>query len=84
VSPTIFRDGPFRFFFFFFFFFSREETRIHVHVQTAEGEAKFWIEPRIARARNYELADQDLKRALQLIVEHEQEIRDAWTRHFGS
>ena len=47
-------------------------------------EAKFWIEPEIALARNYELTEQDLKRALQLIVEHEQEIRDAWTRHFGS
>lgn len=65
-------------------FFSREEARIHVHVQTTEGEAKFWIEPQIELARNYELNDQDLKRALELTVEHEQEIRDAWTRHFGS
>jgi len=79
VSPTVFRDGPFR-----FFFFSREETRIHVHVQTAEGEAKFWIEPEIELARNYELSDQDLRRALELTIEHEQEIRDAWIRHFGS
>lgn len=55
-----------------------------MHVQTAEGEAKFWIEPQIEQARNYELNDQDLKRALELTVEHEQEIRDAWTRHFGS
>jgi hypothetical protein len=79
MSPTIFREGPFR-----FFFFSREEERIHVHVQTADGEAKFWIEPTIELARNYELSDQDLKRALELIVEHEQEIRDAWSSHFGS
>ena len=79
MSPTVFRDCPFR-----FFFFSREETRIHVHVQTAEGEAKFWIEPQIELARNHELSDQDLRRALELIIEHEQEIRDAWTRHFGS
>jgi len=79
VSPTVFREGPFR-----FFFFSREEARIHVHVQTADGEAKFWIEPQIELARKYELSDQDVSRALELIVEHEQEIRDAWTRHFGS
>ena len=79
MSPTIFREGPFR-----FFLFSREEDRIHVHVQTADGEAKFWIEPQIELARSYELSDQDLKRALQLTVEHEQGIRDAWTRHFGS
>ncbi len=79
MSPTIFRDGPFR-----FFFFSREEERIHVHVQSADGEAKVWIEPDIEPARNYGLSDKDLSRVLDLIVEHEQEIRDAWSHHFGS
>ncbi len=77
MSPTIFRDGPFR-----FFFFSREEERLHVHVQSSDGEAKFWIEPEIELARSYRLSDQDLKRVLQLVVDHEQEIRDAWNRHF--
>lgn len=79
MSPTVFRDGPFR-----FFFFSREEERMHIHVQSADGEAKFWIEPEIELARNHELTEQDLRRALELIAEHEQEIRDAWTSHFGS
>jgi hypothetical protein len=78
MSPTVFRDGPFR-----FFFFSREETRMHVHVQSADGEAKVWIEPAIELARNYGLSDQDLSRVLQLVVDHEQEIRDAWRSHFG-
>jgi Domain of unknown function (DUF4160) len=49
MSPTVFRDGPYR----FFFFFSREEERLHIHVQSADGEAKFWIEPQIELARNY-------------------------------
>jgi hypothetical protein len=79
VTPTVFRDGPFR-----FFFFSREEARLHIHVQSPDGEAKFWIEPEVELARNYELSDQDLSRVLQLIVAHEQEIRDAWRRHFAS
>ena len=57
---------------------------MHIHVQSGDGEAKFWIEPEIELARNYELSDQDLKRALELIVDREQEIRDAWTSHFGS
>jgi hypothetical protein len=78
VSPTVFREGPFR-----FFFFSREEERIHIHVQSPDGEAKFWIEPNIELARNYQLSDQDLRRALESVVEHQQEIRDAWQRHFG-
>jgi hypothetical protein len=50
MSPTVFREGPFR-----FFFFSREEERLHIHVQSADGEAKFWLEPTIEVARNYGL-----------------------------
>jgi len=65
MSPTVFRVGPFR-----FFFFSREEERLHIHVQSADGEAKIWIEPEIELARNHELSDQDLSRVLQLVIEH--------------
>jgi hypothetical protein len=79
MSPTVFRDGPFR-----FFFFSREEERLHIDVQSPDGEAKFWIEPQIELARNYELSAQDLSRTLQLVVDHEQEIRDAWHEHFDT
>jgi hypothetical protein len=71
-------DGPSR-----FFFFSREEERLHIHVQSPDGEAKFWIEPNIELAHNYQLSAQDLSRILKLVVDHEQEIRDAWHRHFG-
>jgi hypothetical protein len=39
--------------------------------------------PRIELARNHQLSEQDLKRVLQLVVDHEQEIRDAWQRHFA-
>ena len=79
MSPTVFREGPFR-----FFFFSREEERLHIHVQSADGEAKFWVEPAIELARNHGLSDQDLRRVQNLIEEREQEIRDAWASHFGS
>jgi hypothetical protein len=53
VSPTVLRRDGFR-----FFFFSREEKRMHIHVQHDRGEAKFWLEPEIARARNYKLTPQ--------------------------
>ena len=46
MSPTVFREAGFR-----FYFFSREETRMHIHVQSSNGEAKFWIEPEIQIAR---------------------------------
>jgi Domain of unknown function (DUF4160) len=79
VSPTIFRDGSFR-----FYFFSREEPRIHVHVQCPDGEAKFWLEPAVAVAQNHGLTEQQVRTAQRLVEEHIGEIRSAWTKHFGS
>ena len=79
MSPTIFRDGSFR-----FYFFSREEPKIHVHVQCPDGEAKYWLEPVVALAQNHGLSDQQLRAAQRLVEEHIGEIRSAWTKHFGS
>ena len=56
MSPTIFREDGFR-----FFFFSREESRLHVHVNHADGEAKFWLEPEIELAQNYGLNDRQIR-----------------------
>jgi hypothetical protein len=79
MAPTIFRAYGFR-----FFFFSREESRLHVHVNHAEGEAKFWMEPQIALAQNIGLSGKTLRQAQALIEEHEHDIRTAWQQHFGS
>ena len=56
---------------------------MHVHVYHAEGEAKFWLEPRIELAQNYGLNRRRLAAALRLVQEHEDEIRNAWEAHFG-
>jgi len=77
MTPTVFREGPYR-----VYFFSLEERRMHVHVATSEGEAKFWMEPEIALASSYGLADHVVNRALKLITDRQQEIRDAWRKHF--
>ncbi len=46
MSPTVFREKGHR-----FFFFSREEDRMHVHILSGDGEAKFWLEPEIELAK---------------------------------
>lgn len=79
VSPTIFREGPFR-----FYFSSREETRMHVHVHATSGEAKYWLEPKIELAENHGLSMRQVNAAIRMIQEHEDEIRKAWKTHFGS
>jgi hypothetical protein len=77
VSPTVFRHGKYR-----AFFFSREESRIHVHVSSPEGEAKFWIEPRIGLATHTGLPSRELKRMQKLVEEHRDEIIRSWKEHF--
>lgn len=78
MSPTVFREGPFR-----FFFFSLEEARMHIHVHSADGEAKFWIEPSVELSESHGLRKTDIARIEELIRDHENDIRDAWNRHFG-
>jgi hypothetical protein len=77
VSPTVLRVGGFR-----FYFFSREEPRAHVHVQNADGEAKFWVEPVVELAANYSLKPTQVTEAQKLIEEHVDGIRHAWSKHF--
>lgn len=78
MSPTIFREAGYR-----FYFFSREESRLHVHVECADGEAKFWIEPVIEVAQNSGLDERRLRSIHILVERHAHEIRTAWARHFG-
>ena len=77
MSPTIFRERGYQ-----FYFFSREEPPMHVHVNHADGEAKFWLEPVIELAQNVGLSAQELREVNNLVNLHEQEIKDAWNRHF--
>lgn len=78
MSPTVLRVRGYR-----FYFFSREEPRPHVHVQHASGEAKFWLDPRLELAQNYGLTTTRIAKALEILREHQDEIRAAWEKHFG-
>ena len=77
MSPTIFRYKSYR-----FFFFSREEDRLHVHVTSPEGEAKFWLEPVVALSDYQGLSARRLREIQKVIEEHRDEITKAWKRHF--
>lgn len=78
MSPTIFREKGYR-----FFFFSREESRVHVHVISGDGEAKFWLEPEIQLAKNHRYSRRQLKEIESIIEDHRYELVSAWHHHFG-
>jgi hypothetical protein len=79
VSPTVFRFRKYR-----FHFFSREEPRMHVHVVSPDGEAKFWLEPRIELAASKGYSPAELKELQNIVEERQDEIRDHWRQHFRS
>ncbi|QQS54898.1 MAG: DUF4160 domain-containing protein [Candidatus Competibacteraceae bacterium] len=78
MSPTVFRESEYR-----FFFFSREEERLHVHVISGDGEAKFWLEPEIELAKNHRYSRKQLKQIESLIEVRYNELISAWHQHFG-
>lgn len=77
MSPTVFRTKEYR-----FFFFSREESRMHVHVSSHAGEAKFWLEPIVALAKHYNISQRELHEIEQIVKEHADEFKKAWKEHF--
>jgi hypothetical protein len=78
LSPTVFREDGYR-----FFFFSREESRRQVHVVSGDGEAKFWLEPEVALARNHGLRGAQLRRIQSIVEPHYDELIAAWDSHFS-
>ncbi len=57
---------------------------MHVHVNHPDGEAKFWLTPELALATNTGLSPKQIKKALNLVAVHLEEITHAWKTHFPS
>lgn len=56
---------------------------MHVHVVSADGEAKFWLTPNIEVARNFRYSRKQLGEIESLIGEHRDELICAWRQYFG-
>lgn len=78
MSPTVFRFKQYR-----FYFLSNEEKRIHVHVESSDGTAKFWIEPIISLAVYQGLSSVKLNEIEKIVEKHKHEIIKKWQEHFG-
>lgn len=55
---------------------------MHVHIRAANGDAKFWLEPRIELAENNGLRSSEITIVRRLIEEHQDEIEGKWEAHF--
>lgn len=76
MSPTVFREGRFR-----FYFNSREEDRLHAHIESPDGELKVWLEPRIEVAQNHGIPEREVTKILGILEKRHGEIEKRWREH---
>ena len=66
-----------------FSFWSREHEPIHVHVENADGEAKFDILPEgVSLRENYGIKPKDLKLAEKILEENKELAISKWKKFF--
>lgn len=77
--PTIFREGPYR----FFFFAADGVEPPHVHVERDTNRAKFWLVPvRLQESGGFGRAE--LNRISALVEENRDQFFEAWNDFFGN
>ena len=59
-----------------------ENSLLNMDKMSADGEAKFWIEPLISLSLYHRLNRTQLSEIQRIIEESENEIQESWQRHF--
>jgi hypothetical protein len=76
--PTVMRSGKYR-----FFFFSNEgQERRHIHVESDDNHAKFWLEP-IDLAKSVGYKEIELSEIRELISINIRLLKEKWDAHFS-
>ncbi len=76
--PTVLRVGGHR-----FFFFSEEGNEPpHIHVETAENYAKFWLDP-VVLAASVGYNSRKLTVLRKLVESHRPFLEEKWHEYFG-
>ncbi len=77
--PTILFEGPYR-----FFFYSNEYLeQPHIHVQSGNKLAKFWIEP-VSFASSTRFPAHELRKIEKIIENNSKLFIEAWNEHFNN
>ena len=56
---------------------------MHIHVVSGDGEAKYWLAPKIELANNYHYSRRQLKIIKSIIKVNNRELIRAWKQHFS-
>lgn len=75
--PTVLKIGRFR-----FFFFSNEGTEpVHIHVESDDKYAKFWLKP-VQLAKSLGYSAKELNEIRKLVLENVDLFKEKWYGHF--
>lgn len=78
MTPTLHREGPFR-----FFFYSHEAREPpHVHIERDDAIAKLWLHDGVvADAGGF--SARDLQRVVAIVQTQRERFLEAWHEYFG-
>jgi hypothetical protein len=75
--PTVFYFNGYR----FFFFSNENDEPMHIHIEKAEGSAKYWLDP-LEEVYSYGLKAKQRKEIRAIIELKIIELTKAWYEHF--
>ena len=77
--PTVLKFKSYR----FFFYSSDKEEPPHVHVESGEKVAKFWLDPvRLQSSGGFNRTE--INKIHKMILKHQEKLLEAWNEYFGS
>lgn len=75
--PTVKKIRGYR----FYFYSNENDEPIHIHIEKAEGSAKYWLES-IEEVYSYDFTVKQRKEIKQLIEDNCEEFKKAWNEYF--
>jgi len=77
--PTILKLRSYR----FFFYSSDKEEPPHIHIESGDKVAKFWLDPvRLQSSGGFNRTE--INKIHKMILKHQLKLLEAWNEHFGS
>ncbi len=76
--PTVLRVSAFR----FHFYSDEGDEPAHIHVDTGDGECKFWLDP-VVLARSINVSQIDVRKIERLVFEHRSLLMEKYHEFHG-
>jgi hypothetical protein len=76
--PTVLRTGTYRF---FFYAGDRDEPE-HIHVESGDKIAKFWLDPvRLQQSGGF--SRKEINSIQKIVQEHQRQLMESWNEYFS-